>query len=591
MTPALRDAFRPEYAHEYPIAPGLGPLPIEWRDRWVFTEEHVVALLGTLRLGGAALGYAVRMACGLDVRRGNDDAAAALAAARDACPALAAEVARAESEGRQRLRVEGVGGPPERDAAVPLGGGGLPPVGMLRSGAGETEQEGGEGGHAPQVAAAATTTQGRDAGSVVGAAVSSARPADRDAWAEAMRVSAAGEAERAAETRSKRASEATDDGGVGDRWARAHEEAAVLGGAQPDIGRLLWVERRCVDAGLHAMHPLWIRHFADFYASGAFEDVGRFGVRAAKSDSTCRAITAEVLLMPRILERTVNARCPVMSANINEANDRFVTITEILRACGILDFFGHGDVNEGTFKKSGGGMAPLIIELHDAQGHKVKFQVSAANEAAAAGFTGIAGFCDELDLYGKATGANPAAKVLRILRSRYATQPDARLHLMSATYDRESEHARLVGLGPSVGRYIARIGEEGARADHEARLRLAALIHSADPLLLAPPLSADCPDIPSWVTNPIAPIEAAYAKSADLREMFGLYGGRLELAGAAAMTLEDAEYMAAQNEAMSRPMAEAHRGGMRADGLLHVHGYNNDSGAPLGASPRRYRGL
>jgi hypothetical protein len=63
-------------------------------------------------------------------------------------------------------------------------------------------------------------------------------------------------------------------------------------------------------------------------------------------------------------------------------------------------------------------------------------------------------------------------------------------------------------------------------------MRLARSIGSTDPLLIASPLSPESPDIPSWVTNPIAPIESAYAKAkGDLREMFSLYGGRLSLAG------------------------------------------------------------
>lgn len=313
-----------------------------------------------------------------------------------------------------------------------------------------------------------------------------------------------------------------------DRWARVQEEARKLGGDNANLGRLLWVNRQCFDRAQDwfAMPEAWIRHYSEFYASDAFEDVARVGLRGIKSETGATAAATETVLMPRTLSSAVNARCPILSSNVKEASDRFTTIRVVLRAMGFKDFLGRGPVPLGEFKCSGGGMSAQIIQLHDAQGHEVKFQVSAASESAAAGFTGIAGLGDELDLWGRSDGSNPAANVLRVLRSRYTTQPQAKLHLFSASYERDSEHARLIKLGSKPGRRVARIGEEGAAADYAARMRLADLHGLTDETLLAPPLSADSPDIPSWVTNPGAPIEEAYAKSADLREMFALYGGR-----------------------------------------------------------------
>jgi hypothetical protein len=317
------------------------------------------------------------------------------------------------------------------------------------------------------------------------------------------------------------------------------------------------------------MDPHWIQHFADFYASGAFEDIGRFGVRAAKSDSVCRAVLAESLLMRRKLEPNIIGVCPVISSTTKEAGDRFETLKEGLRAFGYRDIAGERklEVDEPfTYKTSGGGSQALQIEFLDAVGHRCQFRIYAATENIA-GCTAIAGFGDELDLWGKAGGANPAKKVLRVLRSRFATVPQAKLHLMSATYDRDSEHAALIKLGNVHGQFVARLGIKGSAKDYEDRQRLAKARGLTDPLLLAPPLPADCTDIPSWVTNPIAPIESAYDKSkGDLRDMFSLYGGRPDLAGGkSSLTLEDALFLVDANRELSRSIPAEHRS---TDGLF-----------------------
>lgn len=379
--------------------------------------------------------------------------------------------------------------------------------------------------------------------------------ARRAAWVQAA---IAGERARAAEPEAKPASAETFD-----RWGAAREEALRLGGANTYLGFLLWVERRCIDGGLHPLDPQWLYHFEAFYESGKFIDVGRFGVRAGKSDSVCRAICGEVLLIERRLEPGLTGVCPVISKDGRDAADRFNTLQQVLRACGVRNVSAQRrkraedeaapPVDPWTFRTAGGGNKAHEIEMLDSQGHIVEFRIYHASERAAAGFTGIAGFGDELDLWGKDTGANPADKVIDVLVSRYATQPEARLHLMSATYDRESKHARMIKAGDTPLQRVARLGERGAAKDYEDRQRLAAAIASTDPLLVGPPMPPDCTDIPCWVSNPIATIESCYAKSdGDLRKMFGLYGGRLSAAGEVrhGSSLDDLRALAERNRAL-----------------------------------------
>ena len=330
-------------------------------------------------------------------------------------------------------------------------------------------------------------------------------------------------------------------------WSQIRKEAAEL--APGEHGQLLWVERACVKAGMHPLDRQWLWHFQEFYGSKKMVDVGRFGLRAAKSDSNCRAVTAEVLLTPRRLEPGFVGVCPIMSSNMSEADDRFDTIVQVLSACGLTDLTGIRQPEEEGFQRSGGGSSARVISLRDAQGYKVEFRIYPASISGAAGFTGIAGFCDEVDLWGKEAGANPAKRVLEVLLARYATQPTAKLHVMSASYNRESEHASMIAAGDTALQRVARLGKDGAAIDTEARLRLAVAIGSRDPLLLTPadPMSTD---IPCWVSNPVAPIESCYALAkSDVRRMMFLYGGRLNLLGGrvASMGLEDLQALGDRN--------------------------------------------
>lgn len=333
-------------------------------------------------------------------------------------------------------------------------------------------------------------------------------------------------------------------------WSQIRKEAAEL--AAGEFGQLLWVERACVKAGMHPLDRQWLWHFQEFYASKKRLDVGRFGLRAAKSDSNCRAVTAEVLLSSRRLEPGFVGVCPVMSSNMTEADDRFDTIVQVLSACGLTDLTGIRQPEEEGFQRAGGGSSARVISLRDAQGYKVEFRIYPASISGAAGFTGIAGFCDEVDLWGKEAGANPAKRVFEVLLARYATQPTAKLHVMSASYHRDSEHASMVAAGDTPLQRVARLGVDGAAKDTEARATLAVAIGSRDPLLLTP-ADPKSTDIPCWVSNPVAPIEACYALAkGDIKRLLFLYGGRLNLLGgrAASMGLEDLQALAERNRAL-----------------------------------------
>jgi hypothetical protein len=218
-----------------------------------------------------------------------------------------------------------------------------------------------------------------------------------------------------------------------------------------------------------------------------------------------------------------------MAQKQSEANDRLNTLQSLLRACGIADISdkrGAGVDAVGGFARKGNASGG-VLSLRDSQGHEIEFRVSTASVSGAAGYTGISGFCDEVDLWGIGESVNPADQVLATLDSRYTTQPGAVYHVFSATYPerRPSCFDALVAGGTTLSQYVARLGEEGARKDHAERLRLAQSIASEDPLLLAPP-DPNTRAIPSWVTNPIITIESCYAvSSGNIKMMFQRFGG------------------------------------------------------------------
>ncbi len=331
-----------------------------------------------------------------------------------------------------------------------------------------------------------------------------------------------------------------------ERWANVREQAKRLGEGR--CGQLRWVEERCVQAGMHPMDRQWAWHFEEFYKSGKFVDVGRFGLRAAKSDSNCRAIVAEVLLTPRVLEPGLVGVCPVIAQNMREANDRCTTIVAILNACGFSEQTSRTRDLYG-YQRAGGGTVAMVISLHDGEGHPVEFRIYPANISGAVGFTGIAGFCDEVDLWGNDKQANPASRVIELLITRYTTQKNALLHVMSASYMGDSEHAKMIARGDTALQRVARLGEDGAKIDTEARARLASIIHSTDALLTTP-AKADSTDIPCWVSNPVAPIETCFALAGgDIKRMIFLYGGRVNpsVGRAQSMNIEELQALGEAN--------------------------------------------
>ena len=408
-------------------------------------------------------------------------------------------------------------------------------------------------------------------------------------WADAIETAAKG-AELSRITGGQRVSLLSPDDAA--RWSNIRADAARRFGPG-DFGQLLWMDERCAKAGMHALDDWWREDIAGFYASGKPEHAGRLGLRGAKSTSIPRPLSRDALFTERTLDPTVPGVIPIISVDKTEADGRFETIRGTLRACGMAPKKpddssvpilpdGIGGIYESSTLASGGG----VIYFKDSQGHALEFRVYAAKVAGVVGYTGVGGFCDEVDLWVDDRGVNPAERVLDLLGKRFTTQRAARLYAFSASYYPNSAHKRKIDEGDTMLQHLARLGPIGAARDDEARARLAATIKSTDPRLLAK-ADPSSPDVPSWVTNPLVTIEDCYARSKEkLGPMFALYGGRAhEAAGPKGSATWTAEDWAAHREAM-RGMQPA-RTGETDFARLHFDPF---SGGEI-AAPARYRGL
>ena len=431
----------------------------------------------------------------------------------------------------------------------------------------------------------------------VNEALAEGERASREAWAGVAKESVAATAREAKETPTPTA---TVTGGTrptllhsddAERWAHIKADCARI--APGLLGSLLWINERCKRAGMQALDDWWIGNFGGFYASDKPEHAGRVGLRGAKSTSIPRALTNDATFTEREIDPTIPGVIPIISVDKTEADGRFATIRGTLRAMGMAPKKpddsdvpilpdGISGIYESSTLASGGG----VIYLTDSQGHGIEFRIYAAKVAGVVGYTGVAGFCDEVDLWIDERGANPAQRVLDLLSLRYTTQPRAHLYTFSASYYPDSAHKRKIDEGDTMQQHLARLGELGAQRDNEARARLAALIKSNDPRLLAKadPMS---PDIPSWVTNPLVSIETCYGKSKErIGPMLALYGGRASEAtgrgGSKAWTIED---WTAHREAMRGI------GPQRASETDFARLHFDPFGGGEVAAPARYRGL
>lgn len=186
--------------------------------------------------------------------------------------------------------------------------------------------------------------------------------------------------------------------------------------AEEILARLVEVDARLVAQGFPPISDWWMSTFRSWYLAGPRQLVARVGRRGGKSSSLSRLGVVEGLYGHHDVPPGDLGTVAIVSTRRDEAAKRLRTITAILDALGE------------EYKPMPGGAVGVEIV-----GRRVAFQVFAASIAGVSGFTGIFVLADEVAKWlDSDTGANPATEVLASIRPTMATQPNARIVLISS---------------------------------------------------------------------------------------------------------------------------------------------------------------
>jgi hypothetical protein len=197
------------------------------------------------------------------------------------------------------------------------------------------------------------------------------------------------------------------------------------------------LERALQANGFHPSSEWWHKTVERFSTQRRRQLVARVGRRGGKSSTLCRYAVAFALAYPlaKIPKGDVGV-VAFISTRKDEAAQRLKTIKAILDALKVK----YGPTADG-------------IELAD---RAIAFKVFPASVAGVSGFTAILVVCDEVAKWQDSdTGANPATEVLASVRPTMATQPDARIVLISSPLTHEDAHAKAFELGDSPHQTVA----------------------------------------------------------------------------------------------------------------------------------------
>ncbi|HEY4012778.1 MAG TPA: hypothetical protein VGM06_05550 [Polyangiaceae bacterium] len=190
------------------------------------------------------------------------------------------------------------------------------------------------------------------------------------------------------------------------------------------LARMVALGRALVASGWPEVSPWWSELLSAFMRSGARQLVVRCGRRGGKSSTACIFAVAFALVYSTLgLVPPGDVGWVVfVSVSREEADQRLKTIAKILTAIGV----------------------PFAVEGQTIllTGTNIGFRVQACTVSSVSGWTTILIIADEVAKWlNREDGSNPASEVLSALRPTAATQPLARILLLSSPVGMADAHA------------------------------------------------------------------------------------------------------------------------------------------------------
>lgn len=310
---------------------------------------------------------------------------------------------------------------------------------------------------------------------------------DAEKWGATARRSAEAERERDRDVKPDKAPKP-------DRLASMREEAAALG---PGLyGLLLYVDGILSARGFNPLSPWWRWSFERFYASGKRWFLLRVGRGGGKSSTLCRPVVVECLFGPHQINPGEVGIWPLLSTDMDEANLKVGIV------CAVLDVLG---IEYAKNVRQGG---RTRIGFSDAEGRNIEVRVYPATVNAISGPT-LAGATNDEEAKWKhdsTAQTNNATEVLDALAPAFRARDGTHGFRCSSAWQTEGPHYEDVEAGDTDLHHVARIGEPFlAQVLADLERVAAAERDPADAALIrayAATLTADSPNVPTWLANP-----------------------------------------------------------------------------------------
>lgn len=245
-------------------------------------------------------------------------------------------------------------------------------------------------------------------------------------------------------------------------------------------GRFAAIDAELQAAGEPPVSRWMTETYRAFWQSGATTLCMGVGQRGTKSTTAIRAVCLpEILLSPYAMSSGAVPIWPIVSADKAEAHGRIENVQHFLEQLGYRELPKRTKTNdkigldEGQFVVLGG----LTVHLLDGSKNPVDITALARDIGAVSGFTGRgSALCDEISLWdhGANEGRVPVTEhILETLAGRGARQGQTKLLMVSRLFSPDDPLSVRCREGSTADRYVARLGEHGARLDYRARTWLA----------------------------------------------------------------------------------------------------------------------